>query len=146
MVQSCTSRLSSCKAALHQEKLEPMLRCVCIISASCSSKCTNTNGRSGACSKPCSIYGSFCMDHSAWIIAAWIIVHGSFCMDHSAWIILHGSFCMDHSAWIIAAWIILHGSLQHGQFCMLSKETLVLMKGSEASQCRHLYLVQVLRL
>jgi len=36
--------------------------------------------------------------------------------------------------------------LQHGQFCMLSKETLVLMKGSEASQCRHLYLVQVLRL
>jgi len=86
------------------------------------------------------------MDHSAWII-----LHGSFCMDHCsmdhcAWIILHGSFCMDHSAWIIAAWIILHGSLQHGQFCMLSKETLVLMKGSEASQCRHLYLVQVLRL
>ncbi len=67
------------------------------------------------------------MDHSAWIIAAWIIVHGSFCMDHSAW-------------------SILHGSLQHGSFCMLSKETLVLMKDSEASQCRHLYLVQVLKL
>ncbi len=133
-MQSCTSRLSSCKAALHQEKLEPMLRCVCIISASCSSKCTNTNGRSGACSKPCSIYGSFCMDHSAWIIlhgslqhgslcmdhSAWIILHGSFCMDHSAWIILHGSFCMDHcsmdhSAWIIAAWTILHA--EQGDTC-----------------------------
>ncbi len=40
MVQSCSGCLSSCTAAVHQDMLKSMLRCVCIISALCSSKCT----------------------------------------------------------------------------------------------------------